>query len=160
MQVLCLTVISMMKLKWLIPFQYHTYVKLIPRHLIKLIPANDEGYLLFLSEQEACSFASYSTRVTSPIPPAISMWQAFYFVSFWKISNDCQKNLTSKLHLSFNGPFVEVILGQFRPGFSPVNSLYVWSITNLTILPGIIHILGFLGSSQSQLWNFHFLNWR
>ena len=50
-----------------------------------------DKYLLFLSEQEACPFASYSTRVTSPIPPAISMWQAFYFVSFWKISNECQK---------------------------------------------------------------------
>ena len=39
----------------------------------ELIPANDEEYLLFLSEQEACPFASYATRVTSPIPPAISM---------------------------------------------------------------------------------------
>ena len=137
MQVLCLTVISMMKLPWLIPFQYHKYVKMIPRHLIKLIPANDEGYLLFLSEQEACPFASYSTRVTSPIPPAISMWQAFYFVSFWKISDECQKNLTSKLHRSFNGPFVEVIVGQFPAVFSPVNSFDFWS-NNLKIFPVII----------------------
>ena len=32
-RVLCLTVISMMKLPWLIPFQYHKYVKLIPRQV-------------------------------------------------------------------------------------------------------------------------------
>ena len=48
-----------------------------------------------------------------------------------------KKNLTSKLHRSFNGPFVEVIVGHFGAVFSPVNSFDAWS-NNLKILPVII----------------------